>query len=541
MSTPEATTQITQAELTRLHQRIAELEREVALVHALEDDLHTLFESISDALFVHALDDIGTILDVNEAMLQLYGVDRNTATTYTVQDYSSPNNDQDAIADVLRRALDGEVPTFEWRARRPVDGSEFDVEVTLRRIVFKQQPCILATVQEISQRKHSEARLRTSEERFHAIFERSSLGIEVGNRDGLIFDSNPAFQKLLGYTHEEISHMRFADFSHPDDREASILAYEKMMQGDQNNYLIKKRYMHKDGHPIWVQVAVSVIRDDAGEPLYALGVVHDISAQQEAEENLSTFKTLVENAPDSIVVSTPENIVTYANAAFRELTGYDNKDLGRNVYDFYAHPPDELREVTDQVLSQGFWQGELTYRRKDGSTFPGQLSVFAVLDSDGQIKALARIIRDLTTQKQAEAERAMLHEQIIDAQQAALRELSTPLIPVSDKVVIMPLIGTIDTGRAQQVMETLLEGVAHHQATLAILDITGVSIVDTQVAQALIGAAQAVRLLGAQVMLTGIQPQIAQTLVHLGVDLSNIETRGSLQSGIADALRKMKH
>jgi anti-anti-sigma factor len=140
-------------------------------------------------------------------------------------------------------------------------------------------------------------------------------------------------------------------------------------------------------------------------------------------------------------------------------------------------------------------------------------------------------------QKQAEAERAMLHEQIIDAQQAALRELSTPLIPVSDKVVIMPLIGTIDTGRAQQVMETLLEGVAHHQATLAILDITGVSVVDTQVAQALIGAAQAVRLLGAQVMLTGIQPQIAQTLVHLGVDLSGIETRGSLQSGIAEALR----
>jgi anti-anti-sigma factor len=142
--------------------------------------------------------------------------------------------------------------------------------------------------------------------------------------------------------------------------------------------------------------------------------------------------------------------------------------------------------------------------------------------------------------KKAEAEREALQEQIIDAQRAALRELSTPLIPVSDKVVIMPLIGTIDTGRAQQVMETLLEGVAHYQATLAILDITGVSVVDTQVAQALIGAAQAVKLLGAQVMLTGIQPQIAQTLVHLGVDLSGIETRGSLQSGIAQALRTRK-
>jgi rsbT co-antagonist protein RsbR len=123
-----------------------------------------------------------------------------------------------------------------------------------------------------------------------------------------------------------------------------------------------------------------------------------------------------------------------------------------------------------------------------------------------------------------------------DAQRNALRELSTPLIPISDEVVIMPLIGTIDSGRAQMVLETLLEGVARYQASLAILDITGVVTVDTQVAQALVGAARAVRLLGAQVMLTGIQPQIAQTLVHLGVDLSGIQTQGSLRAGIAAAL-----
>jgi rsbT co-antagonist protein RsbR len=145
---------------------------------------------------------------------------------------------------------------------------------------------------------------------------------------------------------------------------------------------------------------------------------------------------------------------------------------------------------------------------------------------------------DLSEQKQMEAERAAMQEQIIDAQRASLRELSTPLIPISNHVVIMPLIGTIDSGRAQQVMETLLEGVAQHQAELAILDITGVSLVDTQVAQGLVRAAQAVRLLGAQVMLTGIQPQIAQTLVHLGIDLSSIQTQGSLQAGIAAAMRE---
>jgi rsbT co-antagonist protein RsbR len=102
----------------------------------------------------------------------------------------------------------------------------------------------------------------------------------------------------------------------------------------------------------------------------------------------------------------------------------------------------------------------------------------------------------------------------------------------------MPLIGTIDTGRAQQVLEALLEGIAEHQAETAILDITGVPLVDTQVAQSLIGAARAVRLLGARVVLTGIGPTIAQTLVHLGVDMREIITYSSLQSGVASVLHR---
>lgn len=144
---------------------------------------------------------------------------------------------------------------------------------------------------------------------------------------------------------------------------------------------------------------------------------------------------------------------------------------------------------------------------------------------------IGSVVIDVTEQmQQAEAlKQAQLH---IEAQQDTLRELSTPLIPITDTVVIMPLIGAIDSLRAKQIMETLLNGVALHQARMVILDITGVAMVDTQVAQAFIQAAQAVKLLGAQVMITGIQPRIAQTLIELGADLSSILTRGSLQAGI---------
>jgi rsbT co-antagonist protein RsbR len=121
-------------------------------------------------------------------------------------------------------------------------------------------------------------------------------------------------------------------------------------------------------------------------------------------------------------------------------------------------------------------------------------------------------------------------------QEQALRELSTPLMAVSDRAVVMPLIGAIDSRRAQQVIETLLEGITAHGADIAILDITGVTVVDTQVANALLRAAQAVRLLGARVVLTGIRPEIAQTLVGLGADMSEVVTRSTLESGIAYAI-----
>jgi rsbT co-antagonist protein RsbR len=161
-----------------------------------------------------------------------------------------------------------------------------------------------------------------------------------------------------------------------------------------------------------------------------------------------------------------------------------------------------------------------------------------VFDDSGNLVAVEGTCSDVTHYRQQEEERTRLQQQIIEAQEASLRELSTPLMPLSEGVLAMPLVGAIDSGRAQMVMETLLEGVSTHQAELAILDITGVQVIDTQVANALMRTAQAVKLLGAQVVLTGIQPRIAQTLVHLGVDLSEIVTRSTLQAGISYAMSR---
>lgn len=149
------------------------------------------------------------------------------------------------------------------------------------------------------------------------------------------------------------------------------------------------------------------------------------------------------------------------------------------------------------------------------------------------------VLDDITSRKAADHAlmQAQLQEEIIRAQEAALAELSTPLLALGDGVVVMPLVGTIDSRRTAQVMDRLLTGVSSMRANAVILDITGIPLVDTQVANAFLHAAQAVKLLGAKVILTGIRPEVAQTLVSLGVDLSGITTRATLQTGILEAMR----
>jgi rsbT co-antagonist protein RsbR len=117
-----------------------------------------------------------------------------------------------------------------------------------------------------------------------------------------------------------------------------------------------------------------------------------------------------------------------------------------------------------------------------------------------------------------------------------VEELSTPVIRVFDRVLLLPLVGTIDSARAQGIMEAVLKRVSEQEARVMIIDIAGVAVVDTQVADHLLRAYAAVRLLGAATILTGISPQIARTVVELGVDISAMHTRSRLADGIELAL-----
>ena len=130
-------------------------------------------------------------------------------------------------------------------------------------------------------------------------------------------------------------------------------------------------------------------------------------------------------------------------------------------------------------------------------------------------------------------------ERTIRQQQEAIRELSTPVLQVRDRLLILPIIGVIDPQRARQLTEQLLRGIRTNRARLVAIDITCVAAMDSNVANHLVQTVEASRLLGATVIVTGLSPEIAQTLVNIGVDLSKIITVGDLQGGIEEAERQL--
>jgi PAS domain S-box-containing protein len=246
-----------------------------------------------------------------------------------------------------------------------------------------------------------------------------------------------------------------------------------------------------------------------------------------------SFRLLVESAKDyAIVMLDPTGHVASWNAGAERFKGYRAEEIiGKHFSCFY--PPEAIeRGLPDQELKtaakEGRFEDEGWRVRKDGKQFWANVIVSALRDKDGTLRGFSKVTRDLTERKQAEEK--------IQQQSREIMELSTPVMQVWQGVVVAPLIGSLDSNRTQQFMERLLERIVETNSPVALVDITGVPMIDTQTAQHLIETIGAVRLLGAQVVLTGVRPAIAQTLVHLGIDLSGITTRSSLSAGLLVAM-----
>jgi len=309
-----------------------------------------------------------------------------------------------------------------------------------------------------------------------------------------------------------------------------------VVSGDRPRFDIECRWA--SDNECWFAISVKTYASDnaSGVLIRQRDITDRVREEVAVRESEERFRLIAELSSEGLVL-TDKGIVIDANTALCELFGYTHEEIiGKDAIELTLA---EDREVAMSHIASGSTDPyEARGVRKDGSTFPGLIKARNFTYRGKTVRGTT--IRDLTTQRQAEEmlRKSIVQEEQIRAQSLRLAELSTPLVPITDKIVALPIIGQIDAKRADLIMETLLEGVSRGSVRTAIIDLTGVHGVDTNVASAIIRVSQAVRLLGANVVITGLSPEVAKTLVTLGVELTGLKVCGTLQDGIVHAMKK---
>lgn len=263
-----------------------------------------------------------------------------------------------------------------------------------------------------------------------------------------------------------------------------------------------------------------------------------------AETECFLLRAVVDAIPFYAYTKDTDSRFVYLNRAHREqLLGVDSNDEVRGKSDLDFFPPEQARQFRAdecELLASG--QGRVNYEEigtsSDGSERWHRSTKQPVYKPDGTLIGLFGTSFDITQEKQA-ASRQREQQAVIAAQQEALLELSTPVIPILEHIIIMPLIGAIDTARARNIMRALLRAITEHKAQVVLVDITGVPLVDTGVASHLNSTIQAARLKGAHTIICGISDAVAETIVDLGIDWSDIETVANLRTGLVAALKRL--
>jgi len=533
-----------EAEVAALRQRVAELEQNEERLRQTEQELRQnqellngLLDNSPAAIFIK--DTEGRVVVANKKLAWLL-------------QFESP---QDIIGKTAYDFVPPEIAADVWESERQTmvtgvnlereemvpRGDDMRVLIATKFPIFASDGTAQAVggmLTDITERKKVEEELHI----FRAMIENSPDAIGMVRADGTLTYVNPAFRKQLAMDEIPPNYMITDIISHEDREHVMNDILPNLVQD--GSWLGELTYLRMDGSTFPAWVSSFVIWGEDKKPRYLVAFIRDVSDQQRQQERQRAsedrLRAIVEKLPVGVCITNQQHLFEYVNPTYCQIYGYTSEELIGQPFTIVV--PEENRqwanEMHDKFMHEGAEiRGEWHVVRKDGEPLTVLADAAAIIGNDGRPQKATFVI-DISPLKRSEQERQLLQEQVIEAQRAALRELSAPLLPISDHVVILPLIGSVDTQRVQQIMETLLEGVAYYRADIAILDITGVAVVDTQVANALLHAAQAVQLLGAQVVLTGIGPAMAQTLVHLGADLSGIVTQGSLQSGIAYAMRR---
>jgi rsbT co-antagonist protein RsbR len=277
----------------------------------------------------------------------------------------------------------------------------------------------------------------------------------------------------------------------------------------------------------------------------------------ESKENVNTIAEIMKNNQTEILKVWKQNILALPGNRTLELMGDTElqkqteqmfaltvKAFASENYEDIKNPEyqpliDFLREISESRARQDFTSSETSV-----FIFSFKEAMFQFIQDEWRLD-LGKVNREVTKLNKVVDALGLItldnyvkeREEIVGQQSRALLELSTPIMKLWESIILLPMVGVIDTQRARQLIERLLSAIVKFEAEVAILDLTGVPVVDTQVARHIIKTVNAAAMLGCQPIITGISADAAQTLAELGIDLGGVRTRGTLRTGIQEAFQ----
>jgi PAS domain S-box-containing protein len=328
---------------------------------------------------------------------------------------------------------------------------------------FVPPNCVLVHVDDITERKRAERALRESERRFRSTIQKSPVGVGIVDKDGEMIDCNPALADMLGYRRDELLSLNFRDFTHPEDLAYEWELIENLWKGQSLQYRMEKRYIHKEGHILWVDVAASLDRGDSGQHEFGFAFVQDITARKRAEaalrESEARYRVLFNSGYDAVFVHTmtpsgaPGQFVEVNDVACRRL-GYARETLLAMSPEDIDLPSSALdaEAVAERLQQEGHALFERVHRAKDGTEIPVEINSHVLMLNERQV--VISIARDITARK--EAERTMQAYAVTLEQRVAekVRELERERAKVI-QAGKMASLGEMATGVAHEVNQPL--------------------------------------------------------------------------------------
>lgn len=360
------------------------------------------------AVGVALSDTRGRIVACNQkyATLLGYTIEETKTLTYQVITYA-----EDLISEryLYEEMVAGEIPTYSIEKRYIHKRGHLiwvNASISLARDADGQPQYNIAIIQDIRDRKRIEQELRESQARLQLTFEQAAVGIAQGELNGGQLLFNQKYCDIVGYTPEELKYINYLDMTHPDDRDLDIDAMDQLLAGEISTFTIEKRYIHKQGHFVWISLTVSLVRDDQGQPMYNIAVVQDISDrkkfEQQVKESEERFRAIASATPIPVFISElPSGKVVYINEAIEPMLGMTTEDLiGNTTEKFYLNPSDRAY-VLQKLQEQGYIHNyELQIKSKSGKGI-WVITSSRVLSFDGR-PAVLSVLYDITERKWAE-------------------------------------------------------------------------------------------------------------------------------------------